>query len=166
MNPSPGAIAVDATHAYFTDYGQEGAIRRVPRGGGTVEHVLLCGAGCFPQAVRVDSKSVYFRLAWSGCPAQSGMVQAMSKADWKVAELSGGNGDGGYMYGREVEVNDSVAYWNRNGGHAPSGIFRADADGTGFKPIVTSNDTSWLGLRVDDVAVYYWRLGALVRVLK
>jgi hypothetical protein len=30
----------------------------------------------------------------------------------------------------------------------------------------TSNDSSWLSLRVDDVAVYYWHGGAVIRRLK
>jgi hypothetical protein len=66
----------------------------------------------------------------------------------------------------EVEVNASVVYWNWNGGDAPYGIFRANPDGSDFKAVITSGDTSWIGLRVDDTAVYYWHLGALIRNLK
>ncbi len=43
---------------------------------------------------------------------------------------------------------------------------RDDADGTGFHAVDTSNDGGWLGLRVDDVALYYWHSGAVIRRLK
>jgi hypothetical protein len=166
VTPSGGGIAVDATDVYFTDYGTQGSIRRVPRTGGNVETVYACGSTCFPQAVRVDSKFVYFRTVWSGYPAQSGEVQALGKKDSKVVTLSGGNGNGGYMYNLDLEVNASVVYWNWNGGASPYGIFRANADGPGFTALATSGDTSWNGLRVDDLAVYYWHMGALIRLLK
>jgi hypothetical protein len=161
-----GAVAVDATHVYFTNYSGQGTIRRVPRAGGTVETVLACGTECFPDALRLDSQALYYRISWSRFPPQSGAVQRMSKSESKVTTLSTGNGDGAFMYGMEIEVNDSVAYWNWTGGHAPYGIFSANADGTGFRGIATSNETAWLGLRVDDVAVYYWHAGAIIRILK
>ena len=66
----------------------------------------------------------------------------------------------------EVEVNASVVYWNWIGGTAPYGIFRANADGSGFRTVDSSNDSSWYGLRVNDTAVYYWHRGAIIRRLK
>jgi hypothetical protein len=162
-----GALAVDASHVYFTDYATDGGgIRRVPREGGAVERVLYCGSGCAPQAVRLDAQNVYFRLSNSGTSATNGHVEAMSKADLKVRMLSRDNGNGAYNSGVEVEVNASVVYWNWTGGSSPYGIFRANADGTGFHAVDTSNDTGWLGLRVDDVALYYWHSGAVIRRLK
>ena len=60
----------------------------------------------------------------------------------------------------------SVVYWNWLGG-APYGIFRANADGTGFAAVDTSNDDSnWYGLRIDDAALYYAHGGAIIRRLK
>jgi hypothetical protein len=166
QNPT-GALAVDASHVYFTDYGNDGgAIRRVPREGGAVGAVFQCGSGCYPQAVRLDPQNVYFRLGYSGGSSTNGHVQVMSKTDFKVRVLSSDNGNGGYVYGMEVEVNASVAYWNWTSGSSPYGIFRANADGTGFHAVDTSNDGSWLGLRVDGVAVYYWHSGAVIRRLK
>jgi hypothetical protein len=165
-----GAVAVDASHVYFTDFDSNGgAIRRVPRAGGAVEGVFYCGLKCVPQAVRLDAQNVYFRLGYYGNPSSNGHVQVMSKADFKVRVLSsdnGNGGNGGYFYGMEVEVNASVAYWNWTAGTSPYGIFRANADGAGFHAVDTSNDVSWLGLRVDDVAMYYWRYGAVIRRLK
>ena len=166
QNPM-GALAVDASHVYFTDYGSDGGgIRRVPREGGAVERVLYCGSSCFPQAVRLDAQNVYFRVGYNGTSSINGHVQVMSKADFKGRVLSSDNGNGVYFYGMEVEVNASVAYWNWTGGTSPYGIFRSNTDGTGFHAVDTSNDGSWLALRVDDVAVYYWRSGAVIRRLK
>ena len=162
-----GAVAVDASHVYFTDYGSNaGAIRRVPREGGTVEGVFRCDPGCYAQAVRLDPQNVYFRVGYSGNSSSNGHVQVMSKTDFKARVLSSNNGNGGYFYGMEVDVNASVAYWNWTGDSSPYGIFRANADGTGFRAVDSSNDRSWLALRVDDVAVYYWHSGAVIRRLK
>jgi len=125
QNPM-GALAVDASHVYFTDYGSDGGgIRRVPREGGAVERVLYCGSSCFPQAVRLDTQNVYFRVGYNGTSSINGHVQVMSKADFKGRVLSSDNGNGVYFYGMEVEVNASVAYWNWTGGTSPYGIFRS-----------------------------------------
>jgi hypothetical protein len=99
---------------------------------------------------------VYFRTS-------TGDVQALSKSDFSVRTLSGANGRGGYQYPMEVQENASVVYWNWLGG-APYGIFRANADGTSFTAVDTSNDdSSWYGLRVDDTALYYSHAGAIIR---
>jgi List-Bact-rpt repeat protein len=162
-----GAIAVDGSNVYFTDYGTTGAIRRVPRDGGAVENVISCGTDCVPQAVRLDPQFVYYRLNSSSTISASGAVYAASKSDFsKVATLSKGNGSGGYQYNSDVDVNAGVAYWNWNGGQSPFGIFRANADGSGFAAVDSSNDSSWAALRVDDAAVYYWHSGAIIRRLK
>ena len=165
QNPQ-GAVGLDNSHLYFTDYGSDGgSIRRVPRQGGAVETALYCGTGCYPQAVRLDAQNVYYRLAYPGSASTNAHVQVMSKTDFKVRDLSSGNGTGG-SYSLDLDVNASVAYWNWTGGTAPYGIFRANADGTEFHAVDTSNDSSWLALRVDDVAVYYWHSGAVIRRLK
>ena len=167
QTPVSLALAVDATHVYFGDYtGRKGSIRRVLRKGGTVESVFSCGSR-YAKAIRLDSDNVYFRLSDDGFPStNSGHVQALSKSDFKVRTLSGGNGDDGFQILMEVEVNASVVYWNWIGGTAPYGIFRANADGSGFRTVDSSNDSSWYGLRVDDTAVYYWHRGAIIRRLK
>jgi hypothetical protein len=116
--------------------------------------------------VRLDPQNVYFRLGYSGGSSTNGHVQVMSKTDFKARVLSSDNGNGGFFYGVEVDVNASVAYWNWTGGSSPYGIFSANADGTAFHAVDTSNDGGWLGLRVDDVAVYYWPSGAVIRRLK
>jgi hypothetical protein len=161
-----GAVAVDASHVYFTNYEGHGGIRRVPRGGGAVEEVISCGSECVPQAVRLDPQFVYYRLSSSSTPSISGAVYAASKSDWKVTTLSKGNGDGGYQYNVDVDVNGGVAYWIWNAGRSPFGIFRANTDGSGFRAVDSSNDNGWAALRVDDRAAYYWHSGALIRRLK
>jgi List-Bact-rpt repeat protein len=164
-NPA-GAVAVDATHLYFTAWDGRGFLRRVRRGGGAVEQVLSCGSGCYPQAVRVDPQYIYFRSWKTPCDSASGQVQAVSKADFTVRSLSDGNGTNNCAYDLEVDVNASVVYWNWTSGTAPYGIFRANASGNGFATIDSGNDFTWPTVRVDDVAVYYWRAGAIIRRLK
>jgi hypothetical protein len=160
-----GAIAVDDSNVYFTDYGSTGAIRRVPRNGGSVENAISCGADCVPLAVRLDSQFLYYRLSSSSTPSASGAVYAASKSDpGKVTALSKGNGS--YPYNSDVDVNAGVAYWNWNSGQTPFGIFRANADGSGFAAVDSSNDNGWAALRVDDTAVYYWHSGTIIRRLK
>jgi hypothetical protein len=161
-----GPIDVDATHVYFNAWDGAGSLRRVPRGGGAVEQVLSCGSGCFPQAVRVDPHYVYFRSWKTPCDSASAQVQAVSKADFSVRSLSDGNGTKACAYDMEVDVNDSVVYWNWTSGTAPYGIFRANARGDGFAAVDSSKDSTWPTVRVDDTAVYYWRAGAIIRHLK
>jgi hypothetical protein len=155
------SVAVDATHVYYGDAsGGIASLRRVPRNGGAVQSVYSCGESCYVHAIRVDSANVYFRST------STGHVQALSKSDFSVRTLSGANSGGQYPVTGEVEANASVVYWNWLGG-APYGIFRANADGTGFAAVDTSNDdSSWYGLRVDDTALYYAHGGAIIRRLK
>jgi hypothetical protein len=153
-----GGIAVDSQYVYFTDYDGKGSVRRIPRKGGAVESLVACNESCFPAAVRVDAQNVYYR-------DQTGDVAVRSKADGSVGVISGPNGTG-YMYNPDLEVNAGVVYWNWTGGNAPYGIFRANADGTGFAAVDSSNETSWYALRVDDQAVYYFHGGAIIRRLK
>jgi hypothetical protein len=56
--------------------------------------------------------------------------------------------------------------WNNSGG-GPNGIFRANADGTGFAAFdANRNDYLWWGIAVDDEAVYCSHDGAVVKKLK
>jgi len=167
QNPT-GAVAVDASYVYFTAFdGHAGSIRRVPRNGGAVNTVLSCGSGCNPEALAVDPQNVYFRPGVSGSATTDAHVQVMSKADSRVLMLSTGNGSGDSTYSiLEVEVNASVAYWNWSNGASPYGIFRSNADGSGFATVDSASDRDWYGVRVDDLAVYYHHQGAIIRQLK
>ena len=168
QNPN-GNVAVDSTHVYFTNYGSDGgSIRRVPRGGGTVEQILYCGNGCVPQGIRLDSQFLYYRLSYYIRSAGNGWVQAMSKSDFKTVTLNRDqDGSNGYYYpAMEVEVNNSVVYWNWIDGNGLAGVYGANADGSGRATLESSNNASYYTLRVDDVAAYYWHAGAIIRRLK
>ena len=155
-----GPVAVDATHVY---YGVDGSVRRVPRAGGMAETIFSCDSiRCTPVAVRADPRFVYFRIS-SSTTTTTVQVLAWRKADRSVRVISGGNANG---LGTELDANGSVVYWNSSGGSPPFGIFQVNSDGTGFAPVDTSNDPEWRAVRVDDVAVYYWHAGAIIRRLK
>jgi hypothetical protein len=66
-------------------------------------------------------------------------------------------------------VNASVVWWTWTDSTvaANNGLFRANADGSGFAAVDTGSDpTVWSGPRVDDTAVYYFHAGALLKRLK
>jgi hypothetical protein len=173
--PGPtGGVAVDGTHVYFTHFQNdtnEGTIQRVPRNGGPVEMLVSCGKGCFPLVVRVDSQFVYFRAA-TDPDTSSGHVQVWSKADRSLRVISRGNGighsDGASLRDWDVDANGFLAYWNWTVRDIPGpfGIFRANADGSGFGALDSDQRAFWRALRVDDVAVYYEHDGAIIRRLK
>jgi hypothetical protein len=154
-----GAIAVDSDSVWFTDYNGHGSLKQVPRNGGTAQNRVSCSDNCSFMAVRVDSRMVYVR-------EQSGTVWTAAKDGSGLKILSSGNGSAGYQYYPELDANASVAYWNWTAGSGPFGIFKANADGSGFAGLDTSNDANWYGLKVDDVALYYFHGGALIRRLK
>jgi hypothetical protein len=163
-NQSAAAVAVDADFAYFATFNSTGigALRRVPRNGGTVESLVDCPAQCFVSGVRVDSENVYWREAYTG------KVFAREKKTGAVRTLDAGNGfDGSTTYGDNLAVNGGVVYWNRMGGLGRMyGIFRVNADGTGFAAVDSSNDATWFAVAVDDAAVYYLHAGSIIRRLK
>jgi len=155
-----GAVAVDASHVYFHGLReQRGAIRRVPREGGTVEECFRCD----PAAMRRRCGSTRERLLPRRLFRQ--LIEQRPCASHEQDRLQGAralerqwqrrvllrNGGGRERVGRLLEL---------DGDSSPYGIFRANADGTGFRAVDSSNDRSWLALRVDDVAVYYWHSGA------
>jgi hypothetical protein len=165
QHPS-GAVAVDATHVYFSAFDGSGFLRRVRRDGGAVEQVLSCGSGCFIQTVRVDPQLVYFRSWTNPCDSNDGYVQTVSKSNFGARSILTGNGGGDCLYYGEMDVNAGVAYWTWAAGATPYGIFRADASGGGFAAIESSSDANWPTVRVDDQAIYYLRGGAIIRVPK
>jgi hypothetical protein len=163
-----GAVAVDSTHVYFAaQEASGGVLRRVPRDGGPVEQVLSCEADCSIQTVRVDPQHIYIRSYRAPpCRSDSGYVQVVSKSDFSARSILTGNGGGDCLYYGEMDVNAGVAYWTWEAGASPYGIFRANANGSGFAAIESSNDANWPTVRVDDQAIYYLRAGAIVRRLK
>lgn len=163
--PSNEGLGVDGTHVYFTVRNAEGYfIKRAPRTGGTVETVVSCANDCVLGALKVDPQFVYYRV-WRGPCSSGARVEAVRKSDFSTHLVS--NKAGGFCgLSASIDANASVVYWNAIGGQAPFGIFRANADGTGEQAVDTSNDQNWLGVLVDDAAVYYWHDGAIIRHLK
>jgi len=155
------AVAVDATFAYFTSAAANGtdrAIRRVPRAGGRVETVVTTSADA--MALKVDFVNLYYRES-------NGAVWAVNKTGGKARLLSTGNAANNTLPIVDVDVNASVAWWTWNDfASGPRGLFRANADGTGWTAVEQDNSPVWFGPRVDDTAVYYFRAGALLKRLK
>ena len=159
-NEANWGIAVDSTHAYFTsgslDPSAPGAIRRVPKLGGTVE--TLVNTSTTVLTVRVDSQNVYYRDS-------NGSVWGAAKSGGPPHLVSTGNA--GRSGSDELDVNAFVAWWIWNGGFGGQpGLYRANADGTGWTAVETSSDSTWFGPRVDDTAVYYFHGGTLIKRLK
>jgi hypothetical protein len=154
-NPTSG-LAVDTQNVYWTDKNGNGGVYRVPKGGGAVDQTIQCGT-CNPVAVRVDSQNIYYRNA-------DGDIWARAKGGGGLTLLSTGNPRSTQAWGVDLDVNASVAYWMFNDNStSPHGLFHANADGSGWGAIDTSSDTTWLGPRVDDTAIYYFHAGALLR---
>lgn len=155
------AVAVDATFAYFTTssiVGTGRAVRRVPLAGGTVETVVSTNAD--PMAIKVDFQNLYYRES-------TGAVWAVAKTGGTPRLLSTGNAASNTVPFVDLDVNASVAWWTwTDFVNGTRGLFRANADGTGWTAVEKDNSTVWFGPRVDDTAVYYFRSGALLKRLK
>jgi hypothetical protein len=155
-----GGIAVDATHAYYTSatFAGDQTVRRVPKRGGKVE--TLAHLSSFPLLVRVDPRNAYIR-------DDAGSVLAIAKSGGQPLILSSQNTGRGAS-GFDFDVNASVVWWMWSdfGSGARNGLYRANADGSGFAGIDVSSDFNWGGPRVDDGAVYYFHAGSLLKRLK
>jgi hypothetical protein len=155
-------VAVDATYAYFTTSSLDGVtneVRRVPRMGGTVERLVSTG-NTPAAAVRVDSQNLYYR-------DYSGDVWAAAKGGGSPRILSTGNHSQFHVTNIDLDANAFVVWWTWNDSpSAVQGLFRANADGSGWTAVETSSDATWGGPRVDDTAVYYFHGGALIKRLK
>jgi hypothetical protein len=157
----PTALAVDASFAWFVSKpdGDDGFIRRVPKTGGAVEDMANCKQ-CFPMVLRVDPKNFYYRN-------QDGDAWARGKDGGTPTLLSASNGRSTWsQWPVDLEVNASVVWWNWNVYGSSNGLFRANADGSSWTAVDTTDDTMWGALRVDDTAVYYFHGGALIKRLK
>ena len=153
-----GAIAIDSQNVWWTD--QHG-IGRVPRNGGPSDMPVQCGT-CVPLAVKVDFDNLYYRNV-------DGDTWSRAKAGGDFHQLNTGNPRGNFIFGPlELDVNAKVAYWTwrDGGGGSNQGLFRANADGSGWTAIEKSADTYWYGPRVDDNYIFYMHAGALYRRLK
>jgi len=153
-----GGIAIDAQNVWWTD--QHG-IGRVPRSGGPSDMPIQCGT-CIPLTVKVDFDNVYVRNF-------DGETWSRAKAGGDFHQLDAGNPRGNFIFQPvELDVNAKVAYWTWRdaGGGGNQGLFRANADGSGWTALEKSADTYWSGPRVDDKYIFYFHAGALYRRLK
>lgn len=156
-NPT-GGIAVDPQSVFWTD---AGAIWRVPRAGGAAEQIIACGS-CSPQVVKVDSENIYYRNI-------DGDTWARPRAGGEGRRLNTGNPANNMVFQPiELDVHSKIAYWtwHDNSGSTLQGLFRANADGTGFAALDSGTDPFWYGPRVDDNYLFYFHAGALYRRLK
>jgi hypothetical protein len=152
-----GGIAVDGTFVYFTAFdGKQGSLERVPQKGGAVVTIAVTSAE--PTLLRADPHKLYFGDA-------AGAVWSVDKGGGVPRLLSPRDNNAGTFQVVGLDANSSVVWWTSRG-TAQSGLFRANADGTGFEAVDTTSDLEWGEPRVDDTAVYYDRGGALLKRLK
>jgi hypothetical protein len=156
----PTAIAVDAQFVYWSDHDASGTIMKVSKAGGTAATVIDCGS-CVPVKVKLDFDNIYYRN-------NDGDTWMRPKAGGSFVQLNTGNPRSTSVYGIDLDVNAKVAYWTwiDYGSSPRNGLFKANADGTGWTAIETSSDTTWAGPRVDDNYIFYMHAGALYRRLK
>lgn len=161
-NQYPGALAVDARWAWFSskDGNKDGYIRRVPRGGGPVEDVANCQT-CYPVVLRTDPTNFYYRTA-------NGDTWARGKESGTPLLLSAKNGvnQSSWQSFVDLQVNAGIVWWTWSVYNGANGIFRANADGSGWATVDSGSDQGWGALRVDDTAAYYFHAGALIKRLK
>jgi hypothetical protein len=157
--PANAGLAVDSGSVYFTFVSpndrDESGIKRVDKSGGPV--TTLVTADEVPITVRADSRNVYYR-------DDNGVIFAVNK-DGSGRHVVSGNPGRAFLV--DFDVNAFVVWWMWTGpGPGPQGLFRANADGSGFAAVDTSSDQRLIGPRVDDTAVYYWQDDTLLKRLK
>jgi pantothenate kinase len=114
-----------------------------------------------PLALRVDSQSIYWRDDF-------GQIFAAAKDGSGIHKVSG-NANRSSVFG--FDVNGSVVWWMwvaTSSTTDPQGLFRANADGSGFTAVDTAvGDFKYQGgPLVDDTAIYYWHNFTLLKRLK
>ncbi|MCA1825426.1 MAG: hypothetical protein LC689_00620 [Myxococcales bacterium] len=155
-NPT-GGLAVDSQNVYWTDQHEIG---RVSRAGGASQFPIQCG-GCVPWVVRLDFDTIYYRNL-------DGDTWARGKAGGDFHQLNTGNPRSNNLTHVDLDVNAKVGYWPWNDftGNSRNGLFKANADGSGWTAIQTSSDALWYSVRVDDNYIFYIHTGGLYRRLK
>jgi hypothetical protein len=157
--PANDGLAVDASFAYYTfvtpDRSQQG-IRRIDKLGRGPVSALFTSATT-PSRLRVDSQHVYYR-------DRNGAIFAVAK-DGSEGHLVSGNT--GRTTVTDFDINAFVVFWPWfEGTSQPDGIFRANADGSGFAAVDLGNGDKWAGPRVDDTAMFYLHNFALMKRMK
>jgi hypothetical protein len=99
--------------------------------------------------LRVDANNFYYRN-------RDGDTWARRKDGGPPILLSASNAKRQWSYSLiDLEVNASVVWWNWGFAYTGNGIYRANADGSGWTAVDTGDDTVWAPLG-----------GALIKRLK
>ena len=137
--PSPTAIAVDATHVYWATAGadcSEGWIRSVPKAGGPI--ATLASGEPNPRAIAIDAERVYF---YDGCG--TGLLRSVPKRGGPVIDhpiVVSGNAE-------VIAVDSTNIYFN------DYGLMRIPKEGGG--QVEVDNQDYVYALTADDGGAYW-----------
>lgn len=139
----PTGLALDDTHAYWTNQAAPGDVMRVARGGGTPE--VVAAGHTNPTGIAVDSEAVY----WTDYAAEyKGGVWKIRKDDagkpGAAVEIAPGENSA-----LTIAVDDVFVYWT-----TPSMVFRIPKSG-GKKSEVAHDQATPGGIAVDLTGVYW-----------
>jgi hypothetical protein len=158
-----GKLALDGDGALYWTAGAYYQVGSVLRMQNRIDSVLASGQ--YPTALAVDASFAWFVSKPNGddgfirrVPKTGGAVEDMANCKQCFPTRS--------QWPVDLEVNASVVWWNWNLYGSSNGLFRANADGSSWTAVDTTDDTMWGALRVDDTAVYYFHGGALIKRLK
>ena len=152
---------MDSDFAYFTfvalNDSPDRGIRRVDKLGRGPASTLITTSQV-PLRVRVDSQNVYYR-------DDDGVVCAAAK-DGSGNHMVFGNPGRAFLIDFDVNAFQVFWLWTDATRGGTEGLFRANADGSGFTALDTAGDNNWSGPRVDATAVFYWHNSSLMKRLK
>lgn len=136
----PFGIATDGTNVYWANRGGEGAIMKVPVGGGTP--TTLASSQMVPQGIAVDHSDVYWAnldAVWK-IPIEGG-------EPFKLADTSLLRDDFGDF---AVAIDTTRVYW-----HAITSIVAVEMAGGTPTILADNQDPAPHGVAIDDTAVYW-----------
>jgi hypothetical protein len=153
------AVAVDATHVYWTSYSSagcpddggpcspDGAIRRVPIGGGIV--TTLASGQESPAGLAVDEQNVYWTSL--GIRIQDGSVRKVARAGGTPTTLAADQ----WGVGADIAVGSGYVFWTGNSGGAETATVRKVPIDGGAVSVVVSGSSNGAGIAVDPWRIYW-----------